>query len=393
MLAKKITEDLQNSSWIRAMFEEGEKLRQIYGADKVYDFSLGNPDYECPDRVRKTLQNLVADDVKGMHRYTSNSGSPAVCQRIASHISSETGLEIAPELVIMTCGAAGGLNVLLKAILNPGDEVIVFTPYFVEYHFYIDNHGGKTVRVPSNEDFTPNLDALTGAITPSTRAILINSPNNPTGAVYSEATLQALAAVIAKKEAELGSNILLISDEPYNKLVYDGASVPQTMKIFKNCAVVNSFSKSLALPGERIGYIAISPMIEDHASLVAGLVFANRILGFVNAPSVFQQLVAACLDEGPDVAEYQKRRDLIYNKLTELGFICVKPRGAFYLFPKSPVEDDVSFVQSAIKHNLLLVPGRGFGAPGYFRIAFCQDIATIERSFPAFTALASEYFK
>lgn len=392
MLAEKIRLDLENSSWIRAMFEEGERLRKIHGASQVYDFSLGNPDYESPQRVRKTLQELVADGITGMHRYTPNAGVGSVRELVAARVSQDSGLQISPDMIVMTCGAAGGLNVLLKAILNPGDEVIVFTPYFVEYHFYVDNHGGRTVRVPSDENFLPDLKALERAITPATRAIIINSPNNPTGVVYSESTLQALAAVIEEKERQLGVEVLLISDEPYSKLVYDGLSVPPTMKYFRHCATVNSFSKSLALPGARIGYIALSPGIPDLESLIAGLVFANRILGFVNAPSVFQHLVAACLDDGPDVEEYQKRRDLIYNCLTGLGFSCVKPQGAFYLFPKSPIEDDVAFVQSAVKHNLLLVPGKGFGLPGFFRIAYCQDAATIERSFPAFEALASEYF-
>lgn len=392
MLASKVKQDLSNSSWIRAMFEEGERLRQLYGSEQVYDFSLGNPDYECPERVRLTLQSLVADGVTGMHRYTPNAGSLPVREAIAAQASRESGRRVSPDMIIMTCGAAGGLNVVLKAILNPGDEVIVFTPYFVEYHFYIDNHGGKTVRVPTDANFLPDLEALEQAFTPATRAIIINSPNNPTGAVYSEETLQALAALIENKEQQMGREILLISDEPYSKLVYDGAVVPATMKYFRHCATINSFSKSLALPGARIGYIAVSPDISELDDLLAGLVFANRVLGFVNAPSLFQALVASCLDEGPDVSEYQQRRDLIYNYLTGLGFRCVKPRGAFYLFPQSPIADDVAFVKSALRHNLLLVPGQGFGQPGFFRIAYCQDTGTIQRSFPAFKALAAEYF-
>lgn len=392
MLAEKIKGDIQNSSWIRAMFEEGEKLRQVYGADKVYDFSLGNPDYEPPQQVQEQLRRLVLDETPGLHRYTPNAGIPAVRESIAAFTARETGLAMDASHIIMTCGAAGGLNVVLKAVLNPGDEVMIFTPYFVEYRFYVENHGGKVVSIPPCEDFTPNLEILEKSIGTSCRAIILNSPNNPTGIVYSEQLLQELAGLLERKEKEIGHPILVISDEPYVKLAYDGIKVPAPLKYFPNCVAVNSFSKSLALPGERIGYIAVSPHTDQVSSLIEGMVFANRTLGFVNSPALFQKLVASCLDQVPDVEEYQVRRDLIYNYLIGLGFSCEKPQGAFYLFPKSPIADDVHFVRQAIKYNLLFVPGTGFGAPGYFRIAYCVSRQTIEGSFPAFKELAAEYF-
>lgn len=392
MISNQIKADLQNSSWIRAMFEEGERLRSIHGADKVFDFSLGNPDYEPPQAVREKLQRLVNEDNPGLHRYTSNAGYTDVRESIALQLSRESGLAVEGRHIVMTCGAAGGLNVVLKAILNRGDEVILLAPYFVEYHFYVDNHGGKAVVVSTGDDFMPDPQILADSITPKTRAIIINSPNNPTGVVYSRKVLEEVAAVLGAKEKEYGTKIMAIADEPYNKLVYDGVKVTNFMTVFKNCAIVNSFSKSLALPGERIGYIAINPEMADVELLLNGLVFANRILGFVNAPSIFQKVVAACLDEGPDSQEYKNRRDTLYNYLTGFGFTCVKPQGAFYLFPKSPIADDIAFVQKALEYNLLLVPGRGFAAPGYFRVAYCVDMKTIIGAKPAFAELAAHYF-
>lgn len=391
MISKQVNNDVQNASWIRAMFEEGERLRQIHGEDKVFDFSLGNPDYEPPVAVREEMKRLL--DIPGIHKYTNNAGYPDVRARVAAQLKKETGLPFEAGHIIMTCGAAGGLNVVLKTILNPQEEVILFSPYFVEYGFYIQNHGGRSVVVPTGTDFMPNPEALAKAITPATKAIILNSPNNPTGVIYPPDMLEQMATVLEQKEKELDTSILVISDEPYSKLVYEGAEVPNLMNFFKHCAVVNSFSKSLALPGERIGYIAVSPRIEHMEELMGGLTFANRTLGFVNAPSLFQKLAGACLDETPDTTVYQRRRDLLYNHLSSLGFECVKPQGAFYLFPKSPIADDVEFVRQALKYNLLVVPGRGFACPGYFRLAYCVDEKIIINSFPAFTALAAEYFK
>ncbi len=393
MISEKMRDDVQNGSWIRAMFEEGDRLRQIHGADKVFDFSLGNPDYEPPLAVRAELKRLLVDEIPNLHKYTSNAGYPEVREKIALSFEKETGLPFNQDHIVMTCGAAGGLNVALKTILNPGQEVILLAPYFVEYGFYTRNHGGQPVIVPTGPDFMPDLVALNKAITPLTKAIILNSPNNPTGVIYPPDVLQDLARVLEEKEKEFGTSILVISDEPYSKLVYENAMVPNLMNYFRNCAVVNSFSKSLALPGERIGYIAVNPQIDAVDELVGGLIFSNRTLGFVNAPSIFQRLVGACLDQVPDTSEYQKRRDLLYNHLIRLGFSCVKPQGAFYLFPRSPIADDVEFVRNALKYNLLLVPGKGFACPGYFRIAYCVDENTIKNSFPAFEALAAEYFK
>jgi aspartate aminotransferase len=390
-VADKIRESLSRSSWIRKMFEEGDRLRQLHGPDHVYDFTLGNPDLEPPDCVTKRLQSLVHNPVPGMHRYMSNAGYRETRQAIAAHVGRQTGLSLTEYHVVMTVGAGGGLNVVLKTILNPGDEVIASAPYFVEYGFYADNHQGKLVVVKTQPDFQLDLTTVAGAITPRTRAVLINSPNNPTGVVYPSAALQALAETLKRKEAEFGTTIYLISDEPYSALVYDGVRVPPILGIFEHGILVTSHSKDLALPGERIGYIAISPAIPEAGVLFDGLVFANRILGFVNAPALMQRLITDLQGGSVGVQVYQERRDLLYSHLSKLGFDVVKPQGAFYMFPKSPIPDDVAFVRAAAKHNLLLVPGSGFGSPGYFRIAYCVPKQVILNSFPAFERVAKEF--
>jgi aspartate aminotransferase len=392
MLSHNISDKIAKSSWIRAMFEEGERLRKIHGADKVYDFSLGNPDYEPPTEVKAALKKYANGDDPGLHRYMSNAGYPAVREKIAKKVSGESNAPLTQNHIIMTSGAAGGLNVVLKAILNPGDEVIVLAPFFVEYLFYIENHGGKPVVVPTNPStFEPSIAALAKSITPKCKAIILNSPNNPTGVIYSEETLQQLAALLAGKEKEFATEILVISDEPYSKIVYEQAAVPQILKIFKHSVLVNSYSKSLAIPGERIGYIAVNPAIEASELFVNGLIFAHRTLGFVNAPALFQKIVGDALAAAVNTQEYQKRRDYLYSRLTELGYACVKPQGAFYLFPQSLIPDDIEFTKRALKYNLLLVPGSGFGCPGHFRIAYCVDLQTITNSIPAFKALADEF--
>lgn len=392
MFSRKIVDNLSKSSWIRAMFEEGEKLRKIHGPDKVYDFSLGNPDLEPPAAVKETLKKFVLSDDPGLHRYMSNAGYGDVRAKVAAYLQKEKGVTLSYENIIMTCGAAGGLNVVLKALLNPGEEVIVFSPYFVEYFFYVDNHGGKPVAVPTNPaTFEPDPDILKDYITPQTKAIIINSPNNPTGVIYSEEVLKKIARLLEEREKEYNTTIFVISDEPYDKIIYDGVKVPSLFKIFKNSIVVNSFSKSLALPGERIGYIAVNSSINDVDLLINGLIFCNRTLGYVNAPALAQKVIAETIGEEVDVEEYKRRRDILYNHLVNLGFSCIKPQGAFYLFPKALIDDDIEFVRQAVKYNLLLVPGKGFGCPGYFRIAYCVDPKVIENSLPAFEALAKEF--
>jgi aspartate aminotransferase len=392
MFSKKIVKNLGSSSWIRAMFEEGEKLRKIYGPDKVYDFSIGNPEMEPPVLVKESLKNIVLSDKLGMHRYMSNAGYNDVRQKVAEYVQKEKDVSLSPENIIMTCGAAGALNIVLKALLNPGEEVIVFSPYFVEYLFYIDNHCGKPVVVSTDKNtFEPDLELLKKHITPSTKAIIINSPNNPTGVIYSEEILSKMEDIISAKEKEFNSHIFIIADEPYDKIVYDGIKVPSILKIFRNSIIVNSFSKSLALPGERIGYVAVSDRIDDVDTLMGALVFCNRTLGFVNAPAVFQKVIADSLDQAVNVEGYKRRRDILYNQLTKLGFSCIKPQGAFYLFPKALIDDDVEFAKRAVKHNLLVVPGTGFGYPGHVRLSYCISMETIENSLPAFEALVEDF--
>jgi aspartate aminotransferase len=373
------------------MFEEGERLRQIHGADKVFDFSIGNPDLEPPVAFKAKLQELADRPIPGMHRYMSNAGYPETRRAVAKNINQKTGLSLDENQVLMTCGAGGGLNVIFKAILDPGDEVLVNAPYFVEYGFYVGNHQGKLVVAESGPDFQLDLAAIEAAITPCTKAILLNSPNNPTGVIYPEATLRDLAALLARKEHEFASIIYLVSDEPYASLVYDDAVVPPVLKLFEHGIVATSHSKDLALPGERIGYIAINPAIPEAALLYDALVFANRVLGFVNAPALMQRLVTSLQGQSVGTDIYQRRRDLLYNHLTSVGFNVIKPQGAFYLFPQSPIPDDVAFIQAALKYNLLIVPGSGFARPGYFRIAYCVSEQIIQNSLPAFTALAQEF--
>jgi len=392
VISEKIAKSLQKSSWIRAMFEEGERLAKIYGRDKVYDFSLGNPFAEPPTEVTQSLQKYVSGEYKGIHRYMSNAGFADVREKIAKHLQQESGIELTAENIVMTVGAAGGLNVVFKTLLDPGDEVIVFAPYFVEYNSYVDNHGGKTVVVPPNTaTFEPDLEALAKAITAKTKAILINSPNNPTGVVYSENILREIKKILEEKEKAYGTTIYVVPDEPYSKIIYDDCQLPSILAIFENSLVVNSFSKSLGLAGERIGYIAASSRIKDSQTVNNALAYCNRILGFVNAPGLFQKVVADALDAQVDIEDYKQKRDFLYTNLIHLGFECIKPQGAFYLFPKALIPDDIEFTQRALKYNLLLVPGTGFGCPGYFRLSYCISMETIVNSMPAWEKLVKEF--
>ncbi len=390
-IATKIQGAIENASWIRRMFEEGAALTARFGAENVYDFTLGNPAVEPPEAFRRELRKLAEQPIPGMHRYMNNAGYDFTRQAVAEFLSEQTGLAITSGHIVMICGAGAGLNVVFKTILNPGEEVIILAPFFVEYKFYVDNHGGTTKEVwTDRETFQPDIKAIEAAIGPNTRALLINSPNNPTGVVYTAETLTALGTMLERKQKELKRTIYVISDEPYARLAFDGNKVPPVFQSIRNSIVVTSHSKDLALPGERIGYLAANPAMDDCALFMEGAVFCNRVLGFVNAPALMQRLVAGLQRESVDVSEYQHKRDVLYYHLTGLGFKMVKPGGGFYLFPQSPLEDDVAFVRKALDHNILLVPGSGFGAPGYFRIAYCVDMGVIKRSLPAWDKLAKD---
>ena len=385
-VAKKIRDLMEQGSWIRKMFEEGIALRQKYGDDAVFDLSLGNPIVEPPDEFFAELKRIADDPAPGMHRYMPNAGYPETRAAVAAQLAEETGLSFGADNVLMACGAGGALNVTLKTLLDPGDEVVIFAPYFVEYFFYADNHGGTCKVVPPVGDFLPDMDALESAIGPRTRIVLVNSPNNPTGILYSDETLSAIGDVIRRKEEEYDYEIFLVSDEPYRRLLFDGLEYPHVFHHHPRSIVATSHSKDLALAGERIGYVAVHPDCADAAELMDGLVFCNRTLGFVNAPALMQHVVARLQSVTVDISQYQAKRDFMYDSLTGMGYDLVKPQGAFYMFPKSPIEDDVEFTAELQKHNVLVVPGMGFGMPGYFRISFCVTDETLAGSIPGFRA-------
>ncbi len=387
-ISKKIEEFMEQASWIRRMFEEGLRLKQEYGEDKVFDLSLGNPVMEPPEEVMDVLSAAAQDRTPGLHRYMANAGLEEVRAAVANALSPECKVELGSNDIIMICGAAGGLNITLKTLLDPGDEVIVFAPYFVEYFFYVDNHGGKAVAVPTREDFTLDIDALKQAINSKTKAVIINSPNNPTGVVYSRQSLKDLAAALKEKSSELGQPIYLISDDPYKKIAFDGVETPNICEFYDHSIYITSHSKDLAVPGERIGYVAVHPNCASAREVMAGLIFSNRVLGFVNAPALFQRVVKDVQNVTVDVEPYRRRRDLLYNELTRIGYEVVKPQGAFYFFPKSPLADEMEFIRLLTAKKVLVVPGRGFGAPGYFRISYCFPDRVIEG---ALTGLAEVY--
>ena len=388
-IAKKVNECIEGASWIRKMFEEGAALRTQYGDDQVFDFTLGNPTIEPPKELHAELKRIAENPLPGMHRYMNNAGYDETRAAVAAVIAEKCTQPITGAHVVMTCGAGAALNVVLKTLLNPGDEVIILAPFFVEYKFYIDNQGGIPVTVMTQDNFQPDLAAIEAAINDRTRAIIINSPNNPTGVIYPQATLKALGELLKRKEQELGTEITVISDEPYAKISF-GEAVPCTFNYIENAVIVTSHSKDLALPGERIGYLAANPAMKDVEQFMQGSIFCNRVLGFVNAPALMQRLVTNLQHSGVDSEIYRHKRDLLYNKLSELGFQMVKPGGGFYLFPKSPLADEMEFIRLAQKYRILLVPGSGFGAPGYFRIAYCVDDSMIERSLPLWEKLAKE---
>jgi len=382
VISNRISKLMESSSWIRAMFEEGERLKKLHGADKVFDFTLGNPITEPPEELKNEICNLVSTEVSGMHRYMSNSGYEEVRQEIAAFHRENSGLPFTGSHIIMTVGSAGAINVTLKALLDPGDEVIVLSPFFVEFMFYIENHGGVMKLVETREDFHLDVDAVEKAITERTKAIILNSPNNPTGVVYREGEIKELAALLEKKRNE-GQRIFIISDEAYRKIVYDDITLPDVFNLYGDTIAVFSHSKDLGLAGERIGYIAASPRIEDQG-LIDAMIFANRILGFINAPALMQRLVGRYQKNSVDVGDYRQRRDAIYSILVEAGFDVNLPDGTFYIFPKSPIVDDVELIRVMLEHRILAVPGVGFGRKGYFRIAYCVGMDVIENSRKAF---------
>ena len=394
MISKKMEGLVKNSSIIRAMFEEGKKLSKIYGEENVFDFSLGNPNVEPPKEVKEAITEILnEEDSMFVHGYMQNSGYEDVRENIAEFINKENNTNVSGNDIVMTCGAAGGLNIILKTLLNPEDEVIVIAPFFGEYRNYVANYDGKLVVAQSERNtFQISTENLAKVITKKTKAVIINTPNNPTGVIYSEESIKKLAAILEEKQKEYGTSIYLISDEPYKEIAYDNIEVPYVLKYYKNTFIGYSYSKSLSLPGERIGYVVLNNEMDDYEDIASGLNVANRILGFVNAPSLFQRVIGRTLGAEVDVNIYKKNRDLLYNHLISLGFECVKPDGAFYLFPKSLIEDDMKFAEIAKQFNLLIVPGSSFGCPGYFRVAYCIDYKKIEKSLDAFTKLA-QYIK
>jgi len=390
-ISKKVKAALNGASWVRRMFEEGEELKRLHGEENVYDFSLGNPNLEPPASLKKALKALADCPVPGMHRYMPNCGYSDTRKAIAEYLKEESGLPFDEKHVVMTVGAAGGLNVVLKAILDEGDEVIVPSPYFMEFKSYIENSGGQIRLVETNDDFSLNLSAIENAIGEKTEAVLVNSPNNPTGVVYDQESFEKLGELLKKKSRQLGRNLHLITDEAYRRIVFDQIHLPNAFCCYPHTIRVTSHSKDLSLPGERIGYVAVSPLCEDVDEMIAAAVFANRTLGFVNAPALMQRLVAPLQKNSVNIREYEEKRNLFYNSLTAFGYQLVKPQGAFYLFPKAPIEDDVAFVKELQSKRILTVPGRGFGKPGYFRIAYAVDRKVIEGALPGFKEVAERY--
>lgn len=382
-ISKKIAHYTERSSWIRKMFEQGEKLKKIYGEENVFDFSLGNPDLKPPAKFNEIIIQLMKEKRPDLHRYMPNAGLFETRKAISEFLKEERGIDFTPEDIIVTVGAGGGLNIVFKTILDPGEEVLIPSPYFVEYDFYIDNHGGIAKKVKTKEDFSLDLDSIASAINSNTKAVIINSPNNPTGKIYSAKDLQDLANLLVDYSKKLGRPIYLISDEPYRNISYT-KEVPDIFAYYQESILVTSFSKHLSIPGERIGYVAVHPDIQDKTRLISGLTLCNRILGYVNAPALMQKVIPYVLKEPAPVEEYKRRRDLLCSALSSFGYEFIWPEGAFYIFPKSPIEDDRKFVHILQEERILTVPGSGFGKPGHFRIAYCIPERLIERSLDGF---------
>ena len=386
-----VSRSMEEGSWIRRMFEVGIAMKSEYGVDKVFDLSLGNPIVEPPSIFKQELINFAQSLDTGRHRYMPNAGYPETRASVANMLSNETGLGFTQNDIVMACGAAGAANVVLRTILNPGDEVIILAPYFGEYVYYIDNHRGVPIVVDTTQEFQLNIDSIREAISERTRAIIINSPNNPSGAIYPEEDLTSLCSLLYQKQDEYGTEIFIISDEPYRRLIYDGLTYPQVFPHYGNTIIVNSHAKDLGLPGERIGYIAVHPSYGDKEELVDGFIFCTRTLGFVNAPALMQHVVKTLQGLTVDITEYQRKRDYLYSSLTDLGYSVIKPQGAFYLFPKSPLDDDVSFVDVLQEWKVLTVPGKGFGTPGHFRISYCVEDWVLEGAVQGFAQAADRF--
>ena len=380
MISRAVTDNLTKASWIRRMFEEGARLKAERGADKVFDFTLGNPEIEPPPAVLAAARRVLDSDTPHLHAYMPNAGHPRVRETVAKRLQAATGLPYTANHVLMTVGAGAALNTVLKALLDPGDEVITVAPFFAEYTFYAENHGGRLIVVPPAADLTPDITRLQAAITGKTRAILLNSPNNPSGVIYPASTFTAIEAMLARAPRP----IVVISDEPYRALVFDDVAVPEVPTLVARTIVATSWSKSLAIPGERIGYLAFSPRLPEAAALFEACTFTSRVLGFVNAPALWQWVVAEVGDQVIDVAPYREKRDLMYEGLTRIGYQCVKPQGAFYVFPRTPLDDDVAFVRLLADEGVLTVPGSGFGAPGHIRISLTVERDTVVRALPGF---------
>jgi len=392
MIADKMKALVSGSSPIRAMFEEGKRLANLYGKENIYDFSLGNPNVLPPDAIKKAVADVLESYAPNyVHGYMNNSGYDEARSAIAAQFNKRYNAGLDVKNIIMTSGAAGGINIVFKTILNPGDEVLVFAPFFAEYVNYARNYDAQTVVVPAMADFGLNLAALKGAITAKTRAVIINSPNNPSGAVYDEQALRGLADVLAAASKQYGNPIYLVSDEPYRELVYDDSLLPYIPALYPNTFVIYSWSKTLSIPGERVGYVAVCDAMDGLDEILPALNVANRILGFVNAPSLFQLVAAKCIDESVDISIYKKNRDFLYEKLTAMGYEMSLPRGGFYLFPKAPGGDDAAFCSAAKEHRILIVPGSAFGCAGYFRLAYCVDFKTVEASIDGFHKLAAQF--